>query len=361
MLWTQADDRRVAALDPLGVDSMMSKVPLWNAAGDIHQIVRATQHTCRSASLEHRNYHELLAIIRDIGILVGSLKKHGEEPAAAIPELEATLLRAGALTDLIPRDTVMHYTIWNPSGARLRCYSDEPQEPHLIESVRISLPATRDATRCLFELRDYPLHTSEAVRWADQIALHLKNFVLGLHYAMRRVDATVFIEKIRPFYEPIKIDGRELRGPGAVMMPLHIFDYLLWGSSEPNPLYQRFTWDYIAYNTAEFREYYFRARNTPSLLDRLESCLLDLEADTHIQALVPLVTTWTKRVQSFRRAHLKFAISAYQGKAKHNFASGSGGHTTSDLEWLSSLIDKHALRLDKMQAGKVRMAERAVV
>jgi hypothetical protein len=66
-------------------------------------------------------------------------------------------------------------------------------------------------------------------------------------------------------------------------------------------------------------------------------------------------------VQAFRRAHLKFAISAYQGKAKHNFASGSGGHTTSDLEWLSSLIDKHALRLENMQAGEFRMAQQATV
>jgi monodechloroaminopyrrolnitrin synthase len=349
MLWTQADDQRVAALDPLDADLIMSKVPQWNTDGDIHQITSALRHICRISFLDSRNYHELLAIIRDIGILVGSLRKHGFEPIKEIPELEPILLRAGVLTDLIARDTVMHYTIWNPPGPRLRRYTTHPQEPPLIESVSISLPAIRDATRCLFELRDHPLHEVRSLRLAHQIAFHLKYFVLGLHHAMRRVDALVFIEQIRPFYEPIQVGGRELRGPGAVMMPLHIFDFLLWGSSEPDPRYQQFTWDYIAYNTAEFRQYYFRSRNTPSLLDRLESCMSASKIHPGAHAFVTPVISWMKRAQAFRRAHLQFAISAYQGKIKHSFASGSGGHTTADLEWLSGLIDKHALRVERMR------------
>jgi hypothetical protein len=63
MLWTQADDQRVAALDPLDADLIMSKVPQWNTDGDIHQITSALRHICRISFLDSRNYHELLEAI----------------------------------------------------------------------------------------------------------------------------------------------------------------------------------------------------------------------------------------------------------------------------------------------------------
>src|ERR1700722_8670401 len=123
MLWTHLDDERVSFIDPLSADVIMEKVPSWNKAGDISELVSALQAMCRIVSLESRNYYELLAIVRDLGILAGSLRRHGQEPLALVPELEPIFLRAGVLTDLIPRDTLMHYTVWNPSGLRLRRYT----------------------------------------------------------------------------------------------------------------------------------------------------------------------------------------------------------------------------------------------
>jgi monodechloroaminopyrrolnitrin synthase len=349
MLWTQSDDEQVAALDPLASDILMSKVPEWNEVANIGEMVCALQVMCKKALLETRSYYELLAIVRDLGILAGSLRRHGQEPIVLVPELEAIFLRAGSLTDLIPRDTLMHYTVWNPSEGRLRLYTKNAQEPDLIASIKQSFPAIREATRHLFELRDYPLHQQRTLRLTYQIAHSLRDFILGLHHAMRHVEPAIFIKEFRPFFEPFRVGFEQFRGPGAVTMPLHVFDFLLWGTSEQDPRYIQFTADYVPYNTGEFRQYFLRARNTPSLLDRLEADLNRTKPTLGSQALLSPVIVCMKRVRAFRNAHLKYAIMAYHGATQHDFKSGSGGHTTADLDWLSNLTTKHALRLETLK------------
>jgi hypothetical protein len=186
------------------------------------------------------------------------------------------------------------------------------------------------------------------------VAWNLKQFVNGLHYAMRRVAPEIFIRHFRPYFEPITIIGSEYRGPGAVTMPLHILDFLMWGSSETDPRYRQFTLDYIPYNTGEFRTYYYRALNTPSLLDRLEQGTIAKYSTAgderyHLRdALLVQVAVCLNRVRSFRNAHLKYANQAYHGVTAHSFESGSGGHTTADLDWLARLTAKHSDRLARL-------------
>jgi hypothetical protein len=72
MIWSEVDDSRVAALDPLACDNLMLQVPQWNKAGQIDEMARAIERMCSTARLESRTYHEILAITRDIGILAGS-------------------------------------------------------------------------------------------------------------------------------------------------------------------------------------------------------------------------------------------------------------------------------------------------
>jgi monodechloroaminopyrrolnitrin synthase len=258
------------------------------------------------------------------------------------------LVKAGALIELAPRDTLMHYTVWNPIGKRLRVYTDNDQEPELIASIQIALPAIRNATRLLFDMRTQPLADVNGLKNADRIAVSLKNFLSGLH-ALRQVEPEVFIRHFRPYYESIRIGATEYRGPGAVTMPLHVFDYLLWGSSEADARYQQFMADYLPYNLPEFRMYILQAHNAPSFLDRVESELSTIERSVFFPSLLCAIGLWMKRVRGFRNAHRKYANRAYHGRESHSFPTGSGGHTTSDLQWLSELTDKHAMRLENIR------------
>lgn len=98
MLWTGADDERVAGLDPLNVDGLMCTIPSLNAVRNIPRITFHLETMCKEARLHMRNYYEVLAIVRDLGLLAGSLRRHGEEPAALVPELESVFLEAGSLS-----------------------------------------------------------------------------------------------------------------------------------------------------------------------------------------------------------------------------------------------------------------------
>jgi hypothetical protein len=184
-----------------------------------------------------------------------------------------------------------------------------------------------------------------------QIAFSLKHFVFGLHHAMRHVQPSTFISEFRPFFEPFVIGSKSFRGPGAVTMPLHIFDFILWGSSEQDTQYHQFTTDYVPYNSVEFREYYFMARNSPSIIDRCEGEWATTGISVSGLSILNQLIISMKRVRAFRNAHLKYAILAYHGTTPHTFSSGSGGHTTADLDWLSSLTEKHFVRLDRLRSN----------
>ncbi|MFP3335605.1 DUF1864 family protein, partial [Pseudomonas sp. SIMBA_064] len=72
---------------------------------------------------------EAAAAMRDIGFFLGSLKRHGHEPADAVPGLEPVLLDLARATDLPPRETLLHVTVWNPAAADAqRSYTGLPDE-----------------------------------------------------------------------------------------------------------------------------------------------------------------------------------------------------------------------------------------
>lgn len=351
MTWTTVNNRHVAELDPLRADVLMHDVPRLNAAGDLERLGALLAILCERAEVESRSHDELLAIVRDLGIVAGSIRRHGHSPTELVPELERVLLKAAELTDLPARDTLMHYTVWNPPGPRQRTYTGHAQEPSLIESMRISVPAISAAARGLYRIRGMSLRNRKALQLARSIAQRLKVFLSGLNYSKNHVSPEVFITDFRPYFEPFEVGGCELRGPGAVAMPLHIFDFLLWGSSEPCEEYQLFTADYIPYNLSEFRHYYLHARNTPSLLDRLEEeSSRSAEDAQEFLPLISAVEVWFRRLRGFRGAHLKYATKAYHGGTAHSFKSGSGGHTTFDISVIARLTEKHAARVESLLA-----------
>src|ERR1043165_7293698 len=128
MNWGSAQDKLIADLDPLCADPLMLQVPQLNNAGELKGLVALLQVLCGRAAIESRSYNEILAIVRDIGIVAGSIQRHGYSPVVLAPELESILLRAAQRTDLPARDTLMHYTVWNPNAPRLRTYPSHEQE-----------------------------------------------------------------------------------------------------------------------------------------------------------------------------------------------------------------------------------------
>lgn len=120
-LWQQ--DEIIRELDPLKADELMSQLPLLNLQRDTEGLTQMLQKLLPSASQARSlGFEEACAAMRDLGLVMGSLKRHGVEPVARVPGLEEVLPLLATLTSLPPRDTLLHYTIWNPAGSRERRY-----------------------------------------------------------------------------------------------------------------------------------------------------------------------------------------------------------------------------------------------
>ncbi len=350
MHWGNKEDNYIASLDPLGVDDLIREVPVSNENNDVNNLIRILCTFCERASIEQRDYFETAAIIRDIGIVIGSIRKHDIEPVESAEKLGYILTKAGEQNDLPPRDTLMHYTIWNPTEERIRTYTLHPQEPCLIGSMRISIPQIRQAVRDLFELWHTDLNSPKALELASEIDRALKEFLKGLSHSKKKVQPEIFIRHFRPFFEPITLNNETLRGPGAVTMPMHIFDFILWGCSEGDARYQEFTKNYIPYNLSEFRNYYLRMVNGKSLLDKVEELVCSTKKREKLTPLLSAINDWFKKLEGFR--HTKYAVDSYQGKEVHNFRTGSGGHTISDLELIAGLTFKHSQRVKNIMGNR---------
>src|SRR3954465_5927738 len=107
---------RARAADPLAIDLDCSRLPELNKQRDINgmaSILRLRAGWFADAATA--TLDDCVAAMRDLGIFLGSIKRHGVEPLEVVPELTPLLARLGARTDMVPRDTIFHYTLWNPT------------------------------------------------------------------------------------------------------------------------------------------------------------------------------------------------------------------------------------------------------
>ncbi len=100
----------IRGLGPLGADSVYPQVPEMNRTADTQALTAVLDQILPGPDqLAAMSFHECLAAMRDIGLFLGSLKRHGTQPIDAVSRLEPILLELGRRTDMIPRDTVHHY------------------------------------------------------------------------------------------------------------------------------------------------------------------------------------------------------------------------------------------------------------
>lgn len=363
----------VAALDPLGAVSLLVAVPRLNRQADVDGLLRILQICLttvpgpsdrerensfeRSSGEDRRSprsapqgFGAAAAAMRDVGIVLGSLRRHGVEPLELWPELEPWLLEVGRRTDLPPRDTLLHYTVWNPPSD-LRTYTELAEERRLIEAVRMAYPPLEEAVFELAGLAAIPLDAPDFERSAQRVAGHLRKVRDAAVHTYRFVDRRVFVESIRPYFEPIRVDGKDYLGPGAVAMPLFILDHVLWSASVREASYVGFKQDYLPVTLPELRRVYDRFSAEGPLLDRLVPVLRSRdrtgEVTRQLRRNVAALDHIFVLLQRFRAVHLRMARQAYRGtvQGERRFHKGSGGYAPDMLEHIDRLTARARARL----------------
>ncbi|MFI8960729.1 monodechloroaminopyrrolnitrin synthase PrnB family protein [Streptomyces sp. NPDC053493] len=318
----------IRAADPLGADAVLAALPAMNADADTAALTVALRALVPDPDLAAEwSVVDALAAMRDLGILLGSLKRHGIQPVAAVPEVLPVLELLGRRTDMVPRDTVHHYTTWNPSGPRCRSYTGHRMEAHLQEAVRMSFPAlvsALDACGRIARLEPYDPGFALAL---DRTAHHVQSVVDAIDLTVAEVTPEYFARTLRPYFEEIDVDGRSYLGPAAAQVPLWLVDLTLWQCDRSDPAYDTFLTDSLPYALPSWRAFHARHHGGVSAVSKL-SAALSWESGQRLPAELAASARSLARVlrilKSFRARHITLARKAYDEELRL-YEEGSGG------------------------------------
>ena len=340
-----AEDERISSLDPLHADAHLCRLPHMNAAKDTVGLALLLADLLPSMdSALAFDTHQACAVMRDLGFLLGSLKRHGVEPVEVTPQLEEKTNLLGWRSSLPPRDTLLHYTVWNPTGHRRRTYTGTKDETNLIDSVVLAMHPLTQAILLLENLHRTPFQHPSFAEVCRQVQTHFEKVIEGVVLARRSVSPAYFANELRFYFDPITLNGRQYLGPGAVEMPMFVFDHLLWGSDCADVHYTEFKGTYVPYIHPVMRAVYaaFPA-GTPSLVTKICGAAAH---GTDVQPAIKALKECMRQLKSFRMPHKKLAEEAYAHSGAENRTHGSGGYSTDILSHILHLMNKQAETLN---------------
>ena len=318
----------VASLDPLEADASLKLLPEMNASRDLHNIIETTKRLLPGLEeIQHYSFHQALAVARDIGMFAGSIKRHGIEPAQAIPLLSSVTLRLGDMTDMPPRNVLVHYSIWNPDGERLRTYTHLMDEFRLIENVKKATPNLENAIQDLILLYDISPYSPDFVEQCQQCQENFAVVVEAVIDTKKNVSRKVFAEEIRCYFDSILLEGKEYSSTGAVEMPLWLFDHLLWSAECTKKSYIEFKNHFVSYSLPVFRKLYAKFKYKPSLLTKIchELKIAKSANDNLLKGANALLRLFNM-LSGFRKPHVKMADEVYVHNINNSRDKGSGGY-----------------------------------
>lgn len=332
------EDAYIAGLDPLGVDGKIRHLPGLNKSRDLDAMVALLYSILPSpVQLQNFDYYEAVATMRDIGMFLGSIKRLGKEPVHLVPELEYVLEELAAKTNMPPRDTLLHYSVWNPDGIRQRSYTGTSDEFHLIKSVKVAMHPLLRCINQLSQLQDMDPATAAFAEKAEEVSSWFKGMIAGVVLAKREVDPRVFATELRFYFDPISIFGKEYLGPGAVEMPMFLYDQMLWVGAEARPSYREFQETYVPYILPHLRTLYAQTRDRDSLVEIINARLCEPGIfNPQLMRSAKALQRLLKQLMTFRMPHKKMAESSYKHEqAQHS--KGSGGYSTTILHEIMDL------------------------
>ncbi|WP_206050777.1 monodechloroaminopyrrolnitrin synthase PrnB family protein [Nocardioides speluncae] len=324
------DIEAIQAGDPLRADALLARLPELNGRADRPALAAlARDLSTRALALTADGLPSPttgLAVMRDLGMVLGSIKRHGTEPLTVVPELTPLLHALGQQTDLVPRDTVQHYTSWNPPGERRRTYTDDEQERWLQDAVRDVFPALSASLSISDALMELDPADARFAPTADRLEGMVRPMLEAIDSVTSRVSPVFFAQTMRPYFEEIDVDGVDYLGPAAAQVPLWLVDLCLWACDRNGPEYNAFLEESLIYALPDWRAFWARHVSGTSLVTRLEQ---RIGAGTEgkqeslarsAESLALLLRT----LKTFRGRHIGIAKKAYADQVRL-YDYGSGG------------------------------------
>jgi hypothetical protein len=341
------DPLAVAARDPLGADAVLSRLPRMNRNADVAALSDALRTLSPAPErVRTMTVADCAAATRDLGMILGSLRRHDVEPLERVPEALPTFLALGERTSMVPRDTVAHYGPWNPSGLRMRSYTGDRNEVVLVDAVRATVPYLESAIDTLIDLRDVPAESPAFVDRCAKASALVSCLTQAIQKTKSGVDLVFFARELRPYFQPIRMGKRTVLGPAAAHVPLCLVDHLLWSSAEEDPELRKFHTETAEYGVPRWRRHYAEGLGRPALLARVLGELPRVADEARRTAAATALFGIFRPLLTFRGRHRVLAEKAYD-PAIRLFSTGSAGYAPAP--WLL-----HALKLTLTHAERLK-------
>ncbi|MFI6403225.1 monodechloroaminopyrrolnitrin synthase PrnB family protein [Streptomyces sp. NPDC050548] len=337
----------VGRLDPLTLDESLRALPRMNEAADVAALTKVVSEALPSeGDIDRLTPQECLAAMRDLGMYLGSLKRHGVTLFDVIPAATAVFELLGRRTGMIPRDTVFHYTCWNPVGGRERLYTGHPMERSLVDAVRRCMPELARAVETGRALWTEDTHSRAHADGLTALAGQLTAADRAMGDVMRSVAPEFFALELRPYFEDVRIAGRTYMGPAAAHVPLFLVDLLLWASDRGSPEYLGFCREVASLTLPGWRDLYVAWSAAPSLTSRLVAALDEAppRGTDPLLAGARGLRQALRSLTQFRGKHLVMARRAYHSEVRL-YELGSGGGSIGLLEEILGLTRENGALL----------------
>jgi hypothetical protein len=336
------DGSEVAALDPLGADAIYQRLPEMNREADVNEIAKAVRAITPSAeAVERMSMIETCAATRDVGILLGSLRRHGVEPTEAVPEVEAPMLRMAMRTEMVPRETLFHTSVWNERGPRQRMFTGDRNEDVLLEATRMGAICVERMLLALLPVLDVPFEDPAFTTGCAAVAREAGAMVDAVDYTRNNMDPVFFARVQRPYYEPIVLGGKQYSGAAAAALSIGVVDHLLWASDCTDETYRHFQDDTVRYAKPCWRQLCQDTLGQPSVVTLLRARLLEGGRDVQprVTEACAGVCAILRTMLKFRGRHRLLAQSAYDASVRL-FELGSAGYGIDTLEHVIELTHR---------------------
>lgn len=347
-------EEQASGLDPLGLYRLLPELHRLNAAGDVHGLVSLLRTlTAKDADVAMLSPPGCLATMRDLGLLLGSIRACDVEPVDAVPEVQPVLVALGERTDMVPRDTLHHYVACNPSDERERTYTGDLMERLLISAVRTVLPRLNAAaTECERLAGLSPAEPEFAIRLNEVVTL-VRSIEDAIDFTTANVTPEYFARTMRRYFEPIQVAGVTYLGPAAAHAPLYLVDLALWAGDCAELEYREFWQESAVYGIPRWRELCRRWAHGPSVATQVAAALTPTgqgQSSPHALAAAEALARGLRSLLVFRGKHLSLARQAYRTSVRR-FPVGSGGASVALLTHVTDLTRDNAVVVNRLRGG----------
>ena len=353
---------KIQSLDPLGADAIFAHLPTYNTMRNVQGLIDVTRSVLPTLeTVAHFDQEEAHAAMRDLGMLMSAIKRHGCEPCRAIPALESVMMLLGEKLKTVPRDTVVDYSLWNPDEPRRRRYTSTADETALIESVQLALHHLYLAIDAMEKVLTVELLSPEFVTYCTELNSHLEFMVVAIVRTIKQVSPQTFAHQLRVFWEPVEIGGVKYDGAGAAQLPLCIIDHFVWASDRADSLYKSYSAHTLQYVACELRQLYEAHATRPSFTTQLGAALAHRVSFTPLQKEALLsVSQILATLIKFRQPHKKLASVTYEERYKIDpTVVGSSGHRPEILPHIVDLTRyARASLMEQYKAGEQQRTQK---